>query len=30
METKILEVRDSATFIPVLATAMRSDEPVEK
>jgi hypothetical protein len=30
METKILEVRDVATFIPVLATAMKSDNPIEK
>jgi hypothetical protein len=30
METKILEVRDAATFIPVLATAMKSDNPIEK
>lgn len=30
METKILEVRDSATFIPVLATAMRSDDAIEQ
>lgn len=29
METKILEVRDAATFIPVLATAMKSDNPIE-
>ena len=30
METKILEVRDAATFIPVLATVMKSDNPIEK
>lgn len=29
METKILEIRDSATFIPVLATRMRSIDTVE-
>lgn len=30
METKILEIRDSATFIPILATAMRSDDAIEQ
>lgn len=29
MQTKILEIRDSATFIPVLATLMKSENETE-
>lgn len=30
METKIFEIRDRATFIPVMATKMKSDDNVER
>ena len=29
IETKLFELRDEATFIPIIASAMRSDEPRE-
>lgn len=30
MNTKLLEIRDAGTFIPVLAVSMVSDDPIEK